>query len=260
MKNNGQIIRSSKNGKPNFTPISNEILQSEVLTCEQKSILVHLLSLPSDWVIYKTTFWKKMNIGRDRFKKAWKGLVKLGYIVENVITGRNNLIEGYSYIVYEEPVSVNPISSKPEIETVKESISDIPNIGNTEIQSTQEPVDIQKNNIQSNNIEKKDIIKTSINTGADFDMYQNHYNKYAEIQYEIEESIASSCKEGKYILDQVKADNYENIKNELDIEIQNKIEQRVKRFYLNRNVVLMIKKKLEPFYSAVDSSSTGDHK
>ncbi len=283
MKNNGQIIRSSKNGKSNFTPISNEILQSEVLTCEQKSILVHLLSLPSDWVIYKTTFWKKMNIGRDRFFKAWKGLVELGYIKENVITGKNNLIEGYSYIVYELPVSVNPISSKPEIDTIQELISDIPNIGNTEIQSTQEPVDIQSNNIQSNNIqsnniqsnniqsnniqsnniEKKDIIKTSINTGAnfqsDFESYKNHYNQHEEMQFEIEESIASSCKEGKYILDQVKADNYENIKNELDIEIQNKIEQRVNRFYLNRNVLLMIKKRLEPFYSAVDSSPTSDH-
>jgi hypothetical protein len=170
MKNNGQIIRSSKNGKSNYTPISNDILQSKILTCEQKSILVHLLSLPSDWSIYKTTFWKQMNIGRDRYLKAWKGLVELGYIKENVITGKNNLIEGYSYIVYEEPVSVNPSSSQPEIDSIQNSLSVKPNIGNTEIQSTQEPVDIQSNNIEkntsieSNNIKEIDI-NTSTNTG-----------------------------------------------------------------------------------------------
>ena len=80
MKNTGQIIRSNKTGKERYTPISNEILQSSILTPEQKSILVHLLSLPSDWIVYKTEIWKSMNIGRDKFNNSWKGLVELGYI------------------------------------------------------------------------------------------------------------------------------------------------------------------------------------
>ena len=157
MKNKGQIIRSGKNGKSNYTPISNDILQSKILSCEQKSILVHLLSLPSNWAIYKKTIWKQMNIGRDRFLKEWKGLVELGYIIENVIKGKNNLIEGYSYIVYEEPVSVSPSSSQPETDNIQESFSDNPIIRSTEIQSTREPVDIQSNNIESNNKENNNI-------------------------------------------------------------------------------------------------------
>ena len=43
MENTGQIIRSKKTGKSRYTPISNEILQSSILTPEEKSILVHLL-------------------------------------------------------------------------------------------------------------------------------------------------------------------------------------------------------------------------
>ncbi len=85
MKNTGQVVRKKKSGGTGYTCISNEILQSQILKSDEKSVLVHLLSLPEDWVVYKTTIWKKMNIGRDRFYKAWDGLVKLGYIVADKI-------------------------------------------------------------------------------------------------------------------------------------------------------------------------------
>ena len=81
MQNTGQILRSKKTGKSRYTPISNEILQSSELTPEEKSILVHLLSLPEDWVVYKGIIWRHMNMGRDRFNKNWKGLVDKGYII-----------------------------------------------------------------------------------------------------------------------------------------------------------------------------------
>jgi len=141
MKNTGQIIRSKKTGKDRYTPISNEILQSKILTPEQKSILVHLLSLPSDWVVYKTEIWKDMNIGRDRFNKDWIILVELGYILSiKMIDSNTNLIKGYNHVVYEEPI-----------------ISDLPSIGFTEIQAAREPVSIQSNNLQSNKIQSNKI-------------------------------------------------------------------------------------------------------
>jgi DNA-binding MarR family transcriptional regulator len=71
------------------TLISNEILQSRILEPEEKSILVHLLSLPIDYNILKTEIWKDMNIGRDRFDKHWKGLVQKGYI--EAIKSNDNL-------------------------------------------------------------------------------------------------------------------------------------------------------------------------
>jgi len=177
MKNTGQIIRSDKSGKSNYTPITNDILQSKTLTCEQKSILVHLLSMPKDWVIYKNNFWKNMNIGRERFNKAWKVLEELGYIVMTKNIGKNNLIVGYSYIVYEVPL----ISGRPEIgdtnfknvtdDKISNVISERPEIGNTdfvdninivsvqpeigetEILLSQNLVSKQSNNIKSNKIQ-----------------------------------------------------------------------------------------------------------
>ena len=170
MKNTGQIVRSKKTGKSRYTPISNEILQSQTLTPEQKSILVHLLSLPEDWVVYKTEIWKSMNIGRDRFHKSWKGLVELGYIYSiKVIDTNTNLIRGYNHIVYEEPLLMGS-----------------PNIGLTENQVARDSGTIQSNNEQSNNLQSNNIentnIRTNTSTSEDFDMFSVFAQKLAEIE------------------------------------------------------------------------------
>lgn len=167
MKNTGQIVRSKKNGKSRYTPISNKILQSKILTPEQKSILVHLLSLPEDWVVYKTEIWKDMNIGRDRFNKSWASLVKLGYIVSvKMIDTSTNLIKGYNHIVYEEPVLDLLNVGLPEIQVARDSGT---------IQSTKQ----QSNNLQSNNIENNNILDTRTSMEK-FDMFSMEAQKLAE--------------------------------------------------------------------------------
>jgi hypothetical protein len=170
MKNTGQIVRSKKNGKSRYTPISNNILQSKTLTAEQKSILVHLLSLPEDWVVYKTEIWKDMNIGRDRFNKSWSVLVELGYIVSvKMIDSTTNLIKGYNHIVYEEPAS------------------GLPSIGLTEIQATRnseciQSTDLQSNNLQSNNLQSNKVLdtRTSIEKFDELDMFSEEAQKLAD--------------------------------------------------------------------------------
>jgi hypothetical protein len=172
MKSTGQIVRSKKNGKTRYTPINNNILQSKILTAEQKSILVHLLSLPEDWVVYKTEIWKDMNIGRDRFNKSWIGLVKLGYIVSvKMIDTKSNLIKGYNHIVYEEPVM------------------DLLTLGITENQVPRTSGSIQSNNSQSNNIKSNNIknnnildTRTSIEKIEEYDMFCKDTQKLAEIE------------------------------------------------------------------------------
>jgi hypothetical protein len=172
MKNTGQIVRSKKNGKTRYTPISNNILQSKTLTPEQKSILVHLLSLPEDWIVYKTEIWKEMNIGRDRFNKSWVGLVKMGYIVSvKIIDSKSNLIKGYNHIVYEEP------------------ILDLLAVGLTEIQAYRRPECIQSNNLKSNNIQSNNIknynildTRTSIEKIEEYDMYSKEAQELAELE------------------------------------------------------------------------------
>ena len=142
MQNTGQILRSKKTGKSRYTPISNEILQSSELTPEEKSILVHLLSLPEDWVVYKGIIWRQMNMGRDRFNKNWKGLVDKGYIVSiRVIDTETNLIKGWNHIVYEEPV-LSEITELPN-----DQDSDLLNFSHSENQSVYKEIKEQKNKL-----------------------------------------------------------------------------------------------------------------
>lgn len=138
MENIGQIVRSKKTGKSRYTPINNDILQSSQLTCEEKTILIYLLSLPEDWVVYKTVIWQKMNIGRNRFNTHWKGLVDKGYIVSvRVIDTTTNLVRGWNHIVYEEPVLTESRIDQP---------SDLPNLGLSEKQGIYKEDILQKNN------------------------------------------------------------------------------------------------------------------
>lgn len=155
MQNTGQIVRSRKTAKDTYTPISNEILQSKELTCEEKSILVHLLSLPSDWVVYKNYIWRDMNIGRDRFNKHWKGLVEKGYIVSiRVIDVESNLIKGWNHIVYETPVLPD------EIEEASEVVSDLLKVSTSEGQAVNKVITIESNNIiKEDEIESDEKVK-----------------------------------------------------------------------------------------------------
>jgi hypothetical protein len=148
LENTGQIVRSRKNGKSRYTPINNDICQSRVLTCEQKSVLIHLLSLPENWVVYKMHIWKDMNIGRDRFNKAWIGLVELGYIVSVRLIKPNGQLKGYNHIVYEEPV----VTGSQVTET---QVTEIQLTGN---QSVNKVIIPESNNIESNNIESTNIL------------------------------------------------------------------------------------------------------
>lgn len=138
MKNTGQILRSRKNGKSRYTPISNDILQSKTMTPEEKSILVHLLSLPEDWVVYKGEIWREMNMGRERFNRSWKGLVDKGYIISiRLIDTNTNLVKGWNHIVYEEPVlAVNEI----------DQLSELPNSGQSEDWGVNKGIKEQSNN------------------------------------------------------------------------------------------------------------------
>jgi hypothetical protein len=123
--NTSKINRDPKKGKSDYTPISNSILQSSTLTPNEKSIIVHLLSLPKTFAILKGNIWKKMNIGRDAFNKAWKGLEKAGYIKSNRIM-ENGLLKGWHHIVNETPTYGNSDTlnfSKSENQIVGKSVS-----------------------------------------------------------------------------------------------------------------------------------------
>lgn len=276
MKNNGKIVRSDKTGKSNYTPIMNEILQSKTLTCDEVRILVYLLSLPKDWNIYKTSLWKNINIGRDRFNKAWKSLESLGYIVQNTIRGKNNMIVGYSYIIYEEPRNSDlPKTSQPENNIQETIISGKPEFELTEIQEDQDSVCIQKNNltkdISTNDTSTKDIIKdiitnidinTSSNIGPiilgeiekfgnikkeQIPLLQDLYLKLNSRSRNSQNIIEQSFQTGKKLFSEIlsnkirKVENIHRISNMIRPEYFEKLQEMMDKFWLHQEQFIICK-------------------
>lgn len=95
----------------NFTTIHNDTLK-EGLSLEAIGLLMHFLSLPHDWVIYKTQVHKQLNIGKDKLDRVFKELQKAGYIL-SVKEQRKDGIFEYQHIVYDKPYNGEPPSGKP---------------------------------------------------------------------------------------------------------------------------------------------------
>lgn len=146
--NKSIIYRENKKGKSDYTPINNSILQSSTLTPNEKSILVHLLSLPKNFAIVKTNIWKKMHIGRDAFNKAWKGLEKYGYIKSQRIM-ENGLLKGWLHEVWETPINGN---------------SDLLNIRHSETQTFGDSVKIKKKQCTKEVDHKRSSLQKSTST------------------------------------------------------------------------------------------------
>lgn len=95
--NAGRIynVHTSKN----FTIISNEVIRSEHLELDEKGFLFYLLSLPDDWVIYKSSLPKLMGEKEGRVDRIFKILQEKGYIVSQKITDEKNRFVGWTHSV-----------------------------------------------------------------------------------------------------------------------------------------------------------------
>jgi hypothetical protein len=93
----------------NFVQIPNSIVQSKLLTLKAKGLLCYLLSLPEDWVVYKTKLHAELKEGRDATIEAFNELIEHGYIIQVQIVGESGRFE-YDYVVYNE--AVKPVSGK----------------------------------------------------------------------------------------------------------------------------------------------------
>jgi hypothetical protein len=99
--NTGQIIKSKTNA--DFTIIPNSIAKSQSLTLEQKGLLLHLLSLPADWVIYKEHLYKQIANQKGTIDRIFKELQELGYILSLKKIDDKGKFEGWNHIVYDKP-------------------------------------------------------------------------------------------------------------------------------------------------------------
>lgn len=62
-----------------YAQIHNNPLQNDLVDLRAIGLLSHLMSLPSDWVIYKTQLYKKFS--RKNIDAAWKELASKNYII-----------------------------------------------------------------------------------------------------------------------------------------------------------------------------------
>ena len=89
LKNTSKIVRSTNTTKYNFTPISNNLIQNENLSLEAIGLICFIVSLPSDWIIYKHWIQNAVKMNRTKFDRIWKECVNAGYIKSTKIRTNN---------------------------------------------------------------------------------------------------------------------------------------------------------------------------
>lgn len=136
----------------NYTVIPNEIY-NQGLSMEAIGLLCYLLSLPHDWVIYKTTLHSQMNCGVTKLDSAFKELQNSGYILSVKKQKENGRIE-HEHIVYDKPYNGEPPHGEPPTENPPMENAQLLN---TNIQSTNKQSKEYKINIIEAN--KKNFIK-----------------------------------------------------------------------------------------------------
>lgn len=109
---------SNKKISKNYTKIDNTIIRDNSMTIEERFVLIYLLHLPGDWSINMGSMPKSIGMGRDAFRKAYNGLIKLGYAK----TTKYKDAKGhwvYKQEVSSEPTYLNPATENQGLETSK---------------------------------------------------------------------------------------------------------------------------------------------
>lgn len=103
------IIKSKHAG--NYTTLPNEIFNS-CLSFEAIGLLAYFLSLPKEWVIYKSQLHSQLNIGREKLDRMFKELQKNGYVISIKKHSSNGQLS-YDHVVYDKPFNNEPEMEKP---------------------------------------------------------------------------------------------------------------------------------------------------
>lgn len=143
--NSGQIVKSKTAGQ--FVTITNDIARSEAISLKAKGLLVHLLSLPSDWVLYKSNLYNSINEKKGTIDSAFKELQDKGFILSVKVVDNLGRFVGWNHVVYDQPAEIGETRH-----------SENPTIGKSEIgksASIQRNIYTKKDNIQINNKDKE---------------------------------------------------------------------------------------------------------
>lgn len=139
-----------KGSSENFMIMQRDPLQRADLTMKAKGLLAYLMTLPQDWVIYRTELVAHFKDGKDGVFSALNELIEAGYIVREQQRGAHGKFSKVNYIASDtllnSPQTEKPSTGKP---------------------STENP-QLQRNIIQSNNNTKKDNTNNSERRSDEF--------------------------------------------------------------------------------------------
>ncbi|UYX52587.1 hypothetical protein M3Y14_30430 [Bacillus thuringiensis] len=105
-----------------YAQIHNNPLQNDLVDLRAIGLLSYLMSLPSDWIIYKTQLYKKFS--RKNIDAAWKELANKNYVI-----GFNCYIDGKKKSFYS--ISDIPFVSEELSEFIRGAISELINSGSS---------------------------------------------------------------------------------------------------------------------------------
>lgn len=112
-----------------FTIIPNAMIQRKDMSARAKGLLCYLLSLPKDWVLYRSEVQEHFTEGRDAVYTAFDELIEKGYVIA-IQQFNGTQFAGYNYAVYSSP-QVSGLS-EPE-----NPYTEIPNTENPSLQKKQ---------------------------------------------------------------------------------------------------------------------------
>jgi hypothetical protein len=99
--NSGMIVKSKSTDR--FTSIDNEIIRNKNLDLDERGLLIFLLSMKSDWVVYKTTLHNLVGCSKGTLDRVFKGLQTKGYIISVKVINELGRFDGWNHVVYDTP-------------------------------------------------------------------------------------------------------------------------------------------------------------
>lgn len=101
----------------NYTVINNTVLRDDRLSYKAKGLMCYMLSLPDDWVIYKTELVHHAKDGIDSVTSAINELKKFGYLVYKRLRNADGTLGDAQYTIIENPFE-KMVSSNKTVESL----------------------------------------------------------------------------------------------------------------------------------------------
>jgi len=97
------IVRLPRDKNNPYVTVNKGYVNDFKLSLKAKGLMTYLLSLPSDWMIYKEEITMHHKDGRDSVTSGFKELLRAGYMTHVVEKNSKGQFVANIYTVYEQP-------------------------------------------------------------------------------------------------------------------------------------------------------------